>query len=320
MKLTWTKGEVKKLFSMVEECKKKHEPLILAFNTFSQRFCRKVFSVRNFYYHKLREFEKNPQLARSFNIDISLHQKMEQRAFSQEEYDNELATVARLVDSGYSIRKACQEVSKGDLKFMLRLQNKFYSTKKFEEKNIEKIVKNMKLKKLQDRLAVEIEKDIKNSENNTFSENNKNIKKINEKTNKNQIKSEYFNNYLKNKYNFETNKKFENKKEIVESSKKQGGEVVVMPKKKTALSDSEINSLFLGLVKLVKKAAEESAEASSLQEAKSANKSLREAIVALAEKEREVEILRQKFEVVKNEKEKLKEKLQNFTCEKILED
>ena len=93
-----------------------------------------------------------------------------------------------------------------------------------------------------------------------------------------------------------------------------------MPKKKTALSDSEINSLFLGLVKLVKKAAEESAEASSLQEAKSANKSLREAIVALAEKEREVEILRQKFEVVKNEKERLKEKLQNFTCDKILED
>ena len=94
MKLTWTKGEVKNLFSMVEECNKQHEPLILAFNTFSQRFCRKVFSVRNFYYHKLREFEKNPQVARSFNIYISQHQKMEQRAFSQEEYDNELAAVA----------------------------------------------------------------------------------------------------------------------------------------------------------------------------------------------------------------------------------
>ena len=306
MNISWTKSEICKLFSMVAECRSNHQPIMQAFTIFAKRFYRKPLTVRNFYYNKLKEFESSPLLCKEFDINLNFHKKIEQCAFSKQEYENELSQVAKLVDGGMSIRKACGEVAKDNLKLMLRLQNKFYSLKKFENENMKKMVNKIK---------------INNKENNIILEKNNNFKNIKEKITKNikkPLKKEYFNNYLKNKYSFENNKQFENKINIKEFNKNVGGEIVYMPKKKTGLSDDEINSLFMGLVKLVKKSAAEKAETFGREEIKIANENLRQVVIALAEKERECDELRKKIEFVQSEKNKLTEKLQNELCNKCL--
>ena len=95
------------------------------------------------------------------------------------------------------------------------------------------------------------------------------------------------------------------------------GNVLFMPERKNSLSESDIQSLFLGLVKLVKKSAEENIENSLLIKIQSANAELRKSIKSLAEKEREVKILRKKFELLNNEKTKLKEEIQNLRSKNI---
>ena len=309
MKLAWTKPEVCKLFSMVAECKRKHQPLLVAFSTFAEKFCRKTFSVRNFYYSKLKEFEKNKSACKEFEIDLTQHQKIEQKPFSAEECTSQLQKVASLVSDGVSIRKACQEVSKGDLKLMLRLQNKFYATKKLSEKNIEKIAKKINNNKLNNNL---LKKQLKS-----------------DNLLKNELKNKYFNKkhlnnaFLGNFSDFERGEKQEenynkfSQKKPFQNNLKNSGNLIVMPKKQALLSDSEIESLFLGLVKLVKKSAKDNAEATSLLQLKNANQSLRQTIKALVDKEREFEALSKQFETVKEQKEMLEEKLQNMYCNQI---
>lgn len=93
--------------------------------------------------------------------------------------------------------------------------------------------------------------------------------------------------------------------------------VLFMPSRNPTLSDTEINSLFLGLVKLVKKSAEENAEYLMLNKVQSANAELRKSIKEIAEKEKEVKILQQKFELLSNEKLKLTEELQSLRAQNI---
>ena len=90
-----------------------------------------------------------------------------------------------------------------------------------------------------------------------------------------------------------------------------------MPAKKSLLSDTEINSLFFGLVKLVKKSAEESAQMTLNRELKLANDTLRATIKKLAEAEREVENLRQKIAETKQQNRKLQFEAENLRCQLI---
>ena len=97
-------------------------------------------------------------------------------------------------------------------------------------------------------------------------------------------------------------------------AKKAPSNVVFMPSKKATLSENEISSLFLGLVKLVKKTAEEKAEESLKNKILSANFELRKSIKALADKQREVEMLRKKFEILTTEKQKMEEEISALRC------
>lgn len=100
-------------------------------------------------------------------------------------------------------------------------------------------------------------------------------------------------------------------------AKKTVSNVVFMPQKKASLSENEISSLFLGLVKLVKKTAEEKAEESLKNKILSANFELRKSIKALAEKQREVEALRKKFEILTTEKQKMAEEISALRCQNV---
>ena len=86
--------------------------------------------------------------------------------------------------------------------------------------------------------------------------------------------------------------------------------ILVMPKQKGALSDKDIEALFMGLVRLVKRVANEQAEAQSRIEMKRTNDNLTRAYVELSSKESEIKNLSTSLEKLKNENMNLKTCLQ----------
>ena len=85
--------------------------------------------------------------------------------------------------------------------------------------------------------------------------------------------------------------------------------VVKFKQRQQFLTDSDINSLFLGLVKLVKKQAGEEMNKDLKLENKKANSMLRKTLVELSEKENEIKNLRKNFKVLSDSNQKLKEEL-----------
>lgn len=224
---SWSNQEIITLFETVAEFRKNKKPLLSAFSAFAKQTGRNAQSIRNFYYAKLKEVESDKNLQNIFHINLDNHKKTKQNFFTKEEYEKSMKQINSLTQKGYSVRKACLEIAGGDLKEMLRLQNKY------------------------------------RSQDNT-------------------------------------------------------NNITVMPQKKQSkLSDEEITSLFLGLVKIVKNNAKENASDELFLEIEHANNELRKSIKILAEKEREVKILRKKFEILSNEKMKLNTQLQNLRTQNL---
>ena len=85
--------------------------------------------------------------------------------------------------------------------------------------------------------------------------------------------------------------------------------VIAFRNNKTSLTDSDINSLFLGLVKLVKKQATEQATKNQEIEITRANNMLRKTLVSLRQKEDEIKSLQKNFKLLSKENEKLSEEI-----------
>lgn len=98
-----------------------------------------------------------------------------------------------------------------------------------------------------------------------------------------------------------------NKSNIIKFSKK----------KKEILTESDINSLFMGLVRLVKRTAVEELSDKMKEERESSNYLLRKALVDLNKKEKEIKDLKSQFLQLKQENVKLNESIMKLRCEKI---
>lgn len=85
--------------------------------------------------------------------------------------------------------------------------------------------------------------------------------------------------------------------------------VIAFRNNKSSLTDSDINSLFLGLVKLVKKQATEQATKNQEIEITRANNMLRKTLVSLRQKEDEIKLLQKNFKLLSKENEKLSEEI-----------
>lgn len=215
----WKDAETLALFKLVEDFKNMAKPLKEAFFAYAMQTNRKPDSVRNYYYKTLKEIELNKK--NRLKINLKVHKINRPEAFSKEEEKAVFEKIQKLLSEGCSLRNACLKVAGGDIKKMLRYQNKFRSLEKSAEPC----------------------------------------------------------------------------------------KVVRMPSKKGKLTDSEINSLFMGLVKLIKKCAEEQAEEKALFEAETANEALRRTVVELSAKQKELDNLKKNFEILKNQKLLLKEEL-----------
>lgn len=239
----WKDEQVINLFTFIENGKKQGKTLSVLFAEFAKLDGRKPNSVRNYYYNELCELEQNKARREALKIDLSLHQKCEQKAFDEVETKRIVSEILRLKSLGYSVRKACYKLSDGNLELMVRYQNKF-------------------------RVLMQKDKQLVSG----------------------------------------CKQELKNKGFVVEENP--NCKVIKMPQRgKALLSDSDINSLFLGLVKLVKSKAMEEAEGKLKREAEFANDTLRKSLVEIQCKDMEIKKLRSQIKLVQGEKEKIKQEL-----------
>ena len=231
----WNDQEVIDLFSQVEMQKGNNKPLKAAFKVHAEKYRRKPNSVRNYYYYELDQLKNNIVKTKRLGIDLSLHEKVDIEYFSREEEEDLIKQIDKLVSKGMSIRKACFNLSKGDLNLMLRYQNKYRNF----------VAKKNKTQQVPNNIIA-----------------------------------------------------FTNKK------------------KQTGLTESDINSLFLGLVRLVKRSAIEEYSKDFKAQQENANETLRKALIDLNKKDKEIERLKEDFIRLKLENSRLVQNMMKMKCEK----
>ena len=243
MRGIWENSEVKELFSVVEDFKEKNKSLREAFQIHAQKYGRKPNSVRNYYYHEVDNLKEDNTRLKNLGINLDKHNKTSISYFSQEEEENLMKNIDKMVKSGVSVRKACYTLSNGDVGQMLRFQNKY---RNFLSKRAKSSTEKMHV---YDRL--------------------------------------------------------DDKNNIVEFRKVQ-----------KTLSDNEVQSLFMGLVRLVKKTALEESEERFRRQINEANENLRKTIQALNNKERDVFKLKEELLRIKKENSSLADCVLKLRCEK----
>ena len=92
--------------------------------------------------------------------------------------------------------------------------------------------------------------------------------------------------------------------------------IIEFRKKPKVLSEDEVQSLFMGLVRLVKRNSEKEGEEKYKAEIGKANNLLRKALSRISNQEREIEKLKEEYGKLKKEKERLQEKEKLLCCEK----
>ena len=136
MKGVWKDEEVKALFGAVERSKSAGKKICLAFQEHAEKYSRKANSVRNYYYNEIERLKSDTERLNNLNIDLTLHNKMVKKYFSNYEKNEIIQKIKDLVNSGCSVRKACFLLSNGDVSTMLRYQNKFRAVELPKNNNI----------------------------------------------------------------------------------------------------------------------------------------------------------------------------------------
>lgn len=225
----WSDESVKMLFGEVEKVKAGGGAIKDAFASFARKQNRKPNSVRNYYYAEIARLHADGNRAKKLGIDLTKHQKSEFAFFSQEEKDKIVGKIQEKLNEGCSVRKACYLLSGGNVKEMLRMQNK---------------------------------------------------------------------------YRAETRQS-----NVLPFKKRQQGQV----------TDADIASLFAGIVKLVRRNAVEQVRREIAVECQESEGKLRELMLKLGQKERELQFLQAELTRLKNENALLKKRLLISTCLKAKE-
>ncbi|MCI8596198.1 MAG: hypothetical protein HFE35_05225 [Clostridia bacterium] len=127
MENNWTIEQTKTLFSLAREAKEKERGLVWAFSAMSDKTGRSVNSVRNYYYSQLKMFELVPSLAKDLGIELVDSSRERFELFEADEIDELLENVLSGKARGVSVRQVIADMSGGDGKKALRLQNKYRS-------------------------------------------------------------------------------------------------------------------------------------------------------------------------------------------------
>ena len=129
----YTEEEAKRLVRFVEEGKSKGKTLTALFAEYGVKNGRAKGSVRNYYYALMKNERGDERIVKMLDGTSLSVGKI--RAFTEEETDEALRQILTERAKGLSVRRAIFNLSGGDDKLMLRLQNKYRNTlKKSPEK------------------------------------------------------------------------------------------------------------------------------------------------------------------------------------------
>jgi hypothetical protein len=137
----YTEEEAKTLVEYIKEGKKKGKTLTYLFASYGLAHGRAKGSVRNYYYALMKNEKKDERIVRLLDGSELSVEKI--REFSPEETDEILRSILREKSKGLSVRRAIFNLSSGDDKLMLRLQNKYRNTLKKEPEKIATLAKEL---------------------------------------------------------------------------------------------------------------------------------------------------------------------------------
>ncbi len=156
----YTEEEARNLVEYIKEGKQKGKTLTYLFETYGIKHGRAKGSVRNYYYALMKNEKGDERIVQLLDGSHLAVEKI--REFTEEETDEALRSILAEKSKGLSVRRAIFNLSNGDDKLMLRLQNKYRNTLKKEPTRIAQLAKEMGLQEDFARLSVKeenVEKD-----------------------------------------------------------------------------------------------------------------------------------------------------------------
>jgi hypothetical protein len=124
----YTEDEAKDLVEFVKEGKRQGKTLTYLFACFGLERGRAKGSVRNYYYALMKNEKNDERIVKLLNGSQLSVEKI--REFTPQETDEALRSILAEKSKGVSVRRAIFNLSGGDDKKMLRLQNKYRNTLK----------------------------------------------------------------------------------------------------------------------------------------------------------------------------------------------
>ena len=148
----YTEEEAKSLVDYIKEGKRKGKTLTYLFATYGLEHGRAKGSVRNYYYALMKNERGDERIVKLLDGSQLSVEKIKE--FSPEETDEVLRSILREKSKGISVRRAIFNLSGGDDKLMLRLQNKYRNMLKKQPEKIVEVAKEMGLHEEAERVAV----------------------------------------------------------------------------------------------------------------------------------------------------------------------
>lgn len=135
----YTEEEATGLIEYIYTGKNAGKTLSYLFETYGKEHSRAKGSVRNYYYAFLKKKDDTrvKEILSGKNLAAG-----EIRPFTEEETDEMLRRVLTEKSKGMSVRKAIMNVSNGDEKLMLRMQNKYRNLLKKQPERVEKAARD----------------------------------------------------------------------------------------------------------------------------------------------------------------------------------
>ena len=139
----YTEEEAKTLVEYIKEGRQKGKTLTWLFESYGVKHGRAKGSVRNYYYALMKNSKGDERIVKLLDGTELSVEKI--REFTEEETDEALRSILAEKSKGVSVRRAIYNLSAGDDKLMLRLQNKYRNTLKKEPERIAAIARELGL-------------------------------------------------------------------------------------------------------------------------------------------------------------------------------
>lgn len=140
----WTIAQTKELFELVRQANDGGKGLNSAFEKMSRKCSRSANSVRNYYYSQLKMFQLLPSLAQDLKIRLPEVKRDNFELFKKSEIRELVESILTGKAAGKSVRATIAELSNGDAKKALRLQNKYRSMLTHHRAYMEEIMASLK--------------------------------------------------------------------------------------------------------------------------------------------------------------------------------